>query len=178
MKIKLVFYSLLLLGSLTACQKTAPKTELPPMEQLRGMWKMLNHEVKNSQGVWEDHPWMKGGTGYIIYDGLGHMAVHFTPKDYNKTKINWSNNVSKEEERPLYEAFSAKDSISTLANYVYTAKCRILEGDIIEHQKLSHGNPEYFTETVQRKFEINQDTLYLYPISEIGKRRVKWVRVN
>ena len=43
------------------------------------MYKLHSIEVQDSAGVYH-HEWASDGTGYIIYDGLGHMAVHITPK--------------------------------------------------------------------------------------------------
>src|SRR6185295_4119656 len=54
-------------------------------KQLAGMYKLYSIEVQDSTGIYH-HEWASDGTGYIIYDGKGHMAVHITPKDYNGYK--------------------------------------------------------------------------------------------
>src|SRR4030095_8272568 len=66
---------------LSSCSEKKDKREL-----LTGMYKLVIAENLDSTGVWREDPWTKGGTGYIVYDGLGHMAVHITRagyKDYN-----------------------------------------------------------------------------------------------
>ncbi len=57
-------------------------------EQLAGMYKLYIAENADSNGVWREDPWTKGGTGYIVYDGMGHMAVHITRQGYND--FTWS----------------------------------------------------------------------------------------
>ena len=36
---------------------------------LAGMYKLYIAENADSNGVWHEDPWTKGGTGYIVYDG-------------------------------------------------------------------------------------------------------------
>ena len=50
------------------------------------MYKLLIIESQDSTGVWHEDSWAKGGESYIIYDGLGHMAVQITPKGYKDFK--------------------------------------------------------------------------------------------
>jgi hypothetical protein len=124
---------------------------------------------------------MNEGVGYIIYDGEGHMAVHITPKDYRNKKVNWNKDIdslNQKKYRPEFELFSEKDHRYSLANYVYVSKCRILEGNVIEHARVSHGNPEKFNEVVRRAFEFKSDTLILSPLNLEGQnqRRIKWIK--
>ncbi len=61
----------------------------------------------DSLGKWREDNWMKGGTGYIIYDGKGHMAVQMTPAGYKD--FNWLS----ESENTINEKVKAKiDSLS------------------------------------------------------------------
>ena len=53
-----------------------------PHDQFRGMWKLYIIEYQDSTGIWQEHAWNKGGDSYIMYDGLGHMAVQITPEGY------------------------------------------------------------------------------------------------
>jgi hypothetical protein len=69
---------------LSSCSETKDKKEL-----LTGMYKLIIAENLDSTGVWQEDPWTKGGTGYIVYDGLGHMAVHITRAGYRE--YNWLN---------------------------------------------------------------------------------------
>ena len=44
------------------------------------MYKLYIIENKDSSDVWRQQEWGKGGEGYIVYDGKGHMGVHITSK--------------------------------------------------------------------------------------------------
>ena len=162
-------------------QSCSNNSEQSPMGQFRGLWKMYSHEIKDDNRNWVEHNWMNGGVGYIIYDGEGHMAVHITPQGYQNTKVNWnksSDTLSQGKYRSEFEIFSLETSKPSLANYVYVSNCRILDGNVIEHARLSHGNPEKFDEVVQRGFEFIGDTLILFPLNLEGQnqRRIKWVK--
>ena len=52
---------------------------------LAGMYKLYRIQVQDSAGIWQEE-WASDGTGYIIYDGKGHMGVHITPKGYKNFK--------------------------------------------------------------------------------------------
>ena len=70
---KLLFITVLLF----ACMDK-PKTDRN--EQLAGMYKLYSIEVQDTAGIYH-HEWASDGTGYIIYDGKGHMAVQIIPKE-------------------------------------------------------------------------------------------------
>ena len=55
-----------------------------PGPALAGMYKLVRIEHQDSTGRWQEESWAKGGDGYIVYDGLGHMAVQITPKGYKR----------------------------------------------------------------------------------------------
>ena len=73
--------------------------------------------------------------------------------------------------RPEFELFHEEENINTIANYVYVSDCKIIEENIIEHQSVSHGNPEKFNEVVQREFEFKGDTLFLSPLNLEGQKQ-------
>ena len=107
--------------------------------------------------------------------------VNITLKDYGNKKVNWNNendSLNQGKFRPEFELFSPKENRSSLANYVYVSNCRILHGNVIEHARLSHGNPEKYNEVVQRAFEFIGDTLILSPLNLEGQnqRRIKWFK--
>ena len=152
------------------------------MKQFKGLWTMYSHEIQEENGSWESHNWMKDGTGYIIYDGEGHMAVHITPKGYSSKEINLGierDSLVQINSAPELELFSPSEKRYTPANYVYVANCRILDGSIIEHARISHGDPMKFNEVVQREFEFVGDTLILSPLNLEGQhqRRIKWIKM-
>lgn len=175
MKLKSIFFTILI-TTLLSCSKTSKERQ---MAQFKGLWKMHSHEIQDDNGNWDIHNWMNGGVGYVIYDGDGHMAVHITPKDYDKKKVNWKNELDSLESKKFRQEFELfGKNANTLANYVYVSNCKILDGNIIEHQRVSHGNPERFNEIAQRKFEFKGDTLILSPLElEAQKqRRIKWIK--
>jgi len=53
---------------------------------LAGMYKLVIIEHQDSTGRWQEENWVRGGDSYIVYDGLGHMAVQITPKGYKNFK--------------------------------------------------------------------------------------------
>lgn len=177
MKSESLFFAILIIA-LLSCSKTSKESQ---MAQFNGLWKMHSHEIQDDNGSWTNHNWMNEGVGYIIYDGEGHMAVHITPKDYSSKKVNWQNEIDSlglKNYRSEFELFHITENRRTIANYVYVSKCKIIDGNIIEHQRVSHGNPEKFNEVVQRGFKFIGDTLILSPLNLDGQkqRRIKWVK--
>ena len=74
-----LFTFLLTIILLISC---ANKKQTDINSQLAGMYKLLIIENQDSSGAWHEQEWGKGGDGYIVYDGKGHMAVQITPKGY------------------------------------------------------------------------------------------------
>lgn len=155
---------------LFSCQPKDPDV----MQNLRGMWKMHIFEYQDSTGQWQEYPWNAGGTGYLIYDGKGGMAAHFTPKDYAQQTVDLetpTDSLTREVLENQHDLFSA--------NYIYMGKARILPGDsIVEHTRISHTYPKDWGVVVQRRFDFKADTLLLYPVEGKVPRRLKWIRVD
>lgn len=142
-------------------------------KQFQGLWKLHIIEVKDSTGIWKEHHWNKGGDSYIIYDGLGHMAVQITPANYKDNKV--------KAPRTSIDSLSIDELRSDLkvysSNYVYMANCKILEKEqIIEHHRLSHTYPFDWGVVVQRQFEFSGDTLILMPVEPQNPLRLKWIK--
>jgi hypothetical protein len=155
---------------MTGCQSPKPGS---PHEQFRGLWKLYIIEVKDSSGIWQEHSWNKGGDSYILYDGLGHMAVQITPEDYG-------NKIVKAPRTPI-DSLNIDDLKADLktysSNYVYTANCVILEEEqIIEHHRLSHTYPFDWGVVAQRRFFFSGDTLILMPVEPQNPLRLKWIK--
>lgn len=167
-KYLIILFSLLI--CLAGCEAPKPPN---PHEQFQGLWKLYIIEYQDSTGAWVEHSWQKGGESYILYDGLGHMAVQITPKDYKnitvkvpKTPID---SLSVEELKADLKTYSS--------NYVYTANCKILEEEqIIEHHRLSHTYPFDWGVVAQRRFEFRGDTLILMPVEPQNPLRLKWIK--
>ena len=148
--------------------------------QLAGMYKLCIAENADSNGVWHEDPWTKGGTGYIVYDGLGHMAVQITRKGYNDYK--WL----PEEESLRDEKINQKlDSMSTdelkaavrafSSSYVYAGNYTIEDtADVVKHERLSSSIHSPLGSTVRRAFSFSGDTIILRVLN--GNRRLKWIK--
>src|SRR6188474_1653534 len=76
----------LLIASVMMLASCSEKKRSNDNSRLAGMYKLYIAENADSNGVWHEDPWTKGGTGYIVYDGIGHMAVHITRQGYNDFK--------------------------------------------------------------------------------------------
>ncbi len=148
--------------------------------RLAGMYKLFIAENADSNGIWHEDPWTKGGTGYIVYDGMGHMAVHITRKGYNDYK--WL----PEEESLLDKKINQKlDSLSTdelkeavrafASSYVYAGNYTIEDTiDVVKHERISTSIHSPPGSTVRRAFTFSGDTIILRVLN--GNRRLKWIK--
>jgi hypothetical protein len=144
------------------------------------MYKLYIAENADSNGVWHEDPWTKGGTGYIVYDGIGHMAVHITRQGYNDFK--WL----PEEESLRPERINQKlDSMSTeelkeavrafSSSYVYAGNYTVEDTiDVVKHQRISTSIHSPVGSTVRRAFTFSGDTIILRVLN--GNRRLKWIK--
>lgn len=149
-------------------------------KQLAGMYKLYIAENADSNGVWHEDPWTKGGTGYIVYDGMGHMAVHITRQGYNDFK--WL----PEEESLRDERVNQKlDSMTTdelkaavrafSSSYVYAGNYTIEDtADVVKHHRISTSIHSPLGSTVRRGFFFSGDTIILRVLN--GNRRLKWIK--
>lgn len=157
---------LIIFLALASCQKSDDK------EPLQGMWRLDRFEsLDTATMTWEVDSTRIGYTGYILYDGLGHMAIHLQPAGYGD-----------------YEPAVVLDSLDRdslirearffRSNYVYFANARAdADSQYVSHFKLSATDPrEWGTESV-RFFEFRGDTLLLTTREEVrGKKlRVRWL---
>ena len=151
-----------------------------PDVKLAGMYKLSSIEVQDSAGKYH-HEWASDGTGYIIYDGLGHMAVHITPKSYKEYKWVLSENETlyPEKIKATMDGMSNDELKAALAefvsNYVYMANYSVSDSaGIIVHNRLSHTIPSSWNTTVKRRFIFHGDTLELH--NDADKRRLIWIK--
>ncbi|MFT4523152.1 MAG: hypothetical protein ACI8ZN_002104 [Bacteroidia bacterium] len=175
-KLGSILIILLLLWLFVGCNNSSNNTTQFTMsstnDSLRGMWALSAFEYYDSTGTWKPYAWNEGGTGYLVYDGIEHGALHITPKDY-------ANFVE-----PLM-SYTWKDSLmidSVLAyyksNYNYMARYEIDSVHrIISHTRLSHSWSKDWGKTVQRRFAFTgKDSLWLFPMEGEKPRRLLWVR--
>lgn len=168
---------------MSACILLAACGESKPVDKrarLAGMYKLYISENQDSNGVWHEDPWTKGGTGYIVYDGMGHMAVHITRAGYN-------NYAWLPEEQSLRDEYVNQklDSMSTeelkeavrafSSSYVYVGNYTIEDTiDVVKHERISTSLHAPLGSTVRRAFTFSGDTIILQILD--GNRRLKWIR--
>jgi Lipocalin-like domain len=163
--------------SWTACSTDSQSDK---NKALAGMYKLYSIQSLDSTGVWRESGYGNGGESYIIYDGLGHMAVQITPKGYSDFK--WLN-----EEQALDETLlTAKiDSMSLpelkaavkefSSNYVYIANYTLDDGNnFVTHKRIIGTIPSVWGTEVKRKFSFSGDTLIL--VNPVVNRRLTWLR--
>lgn len=172
-----------LFALMSACILLAACTDNKAVDKrarLAGMYKLYISENQDSSGVWHEDPWTKGGTGYIVYDGMGHMAVHITRAGYN-------NYAWLPEEQSLRDEFINQklDSMSTdelkeavrafSSSYVYAGNYTIEDTiDVVKHERISTSIHSPVGSTVRRSFTFSGDTVILQVLN--GNRRLKWIR--
>jgi hypothetical protein len=147
---------------------------------LAGMYKLHSIETQDSEGKWIVSDWGKGGESYIIYDGLGHMAVQITPKGYGDFK--WFTEEQAIDDKFLKEKIDKmstnelKSAVAEFAsNYVYVANYTVDEkASLITHKRLISTIPAIWNTQVKRKFSFSGDTIILR--NPNANRILKWVR--
>jgi Lipocalin-like domain len=160
-----------------ACSGSAKKDK---NGMLAGMYKLHTIETQDSSGTWLMSGWANGGESYILYDGLGHMAVQITPKGYSDFK--WLTEEQALDEKILKRKIDSMQGTELKAavaefcsNYVYVANYTIDDtSDIITHHRLTGTIPAIWGTKVKRKFAFRGDTLIL--INPVVSRRLIWVR--
>ena len=166
-----------LLVYVAACMNRSAKDN---HKQLAGLYKLHRMENQDSSGVWQDDQWAQGGESFIIYDGLGHMAVHISPKGYKD--FDWMS-----EERAINEKL-VKEKIDTMSlerlkaavaqfssSYVYVANYIIDDSaNLITHNRITSSIPSIWGTTVKREFVFQGDTLILK--NPTANRRLIWIR--
>ena len=149
-------------------------------KMLAGMYKLYTIESQDSTGSWIKSGWANGGESYIVYDGLGHMAVQITPKGYSD--FTWLNEEQALDDKILKAKIDSmtvtelKAAVAEFSsNYVYVANYSIDDkADIITHQRLTSTIPAIWGTEVKRKFSFSGDTLIL--INPVVNRRLIWLR--
>lgn len=170
---KLLFIPVLL----SAC---ANKTQTDTKNKLAGMYKLYIIENRDSSGMWHEQEWAKGGDGYIVYDGKGHMAVQITPKNYKDFKwLSEEGSINNDSVNRYIDDLSVdelKTAVKEFASsYVYIANYEIQDtADVILHYRISSSIPVIWGTTVKRAFAFSGDTLILQPLN--ANRRLKWIR--
>ncbi len=165
-------------AGMSACSGTINSTK---ESQLAGMYKLLITEIQDSTGAWHEDSWTKGGTGYIVYDGLGHAALQITPKGYKDFEwMNEKESINKERVRQKTDSMSVAELKSAVIEfssfYAYIANYKVEDtAQIVQHQRISSSIPVVWGTVVRRSFAFSGDTLILRVVN--GNRRLKWIKL-
>jgi len=162
---------------LIACSNPTKKDK---NNMLAGMYKLYKIESQDSAGTWKESGWYNGGESYIVYDGLGHMAVQITPKGYKDFK--WLDEEQAINEKRVKEKIDSmslpelKAAVAEFAsNYVYVGNYTVDDtANIVTHKRITGTIPKVWGTEVKRKFSFNGDTIILKPLD--ANRRLLWVR--
>lgn len=172
MKALIIITAILFLSS---CSEKKDKRGL-----LTGMYKLVIAENLDSAGIWHEDPWTKGGTGYIVYDGLGHMAVHITREGYKD--FNWLNRTDAllpEKINQRLDSMTVDELKAAVkhfsGSYAYAANYTIKDtADIVVHNRLTASIPAEWGTIAPRAFTFSGDTVILRVLD--GNRRLKWLK--
>lgn len=172
--------SLLVLSVILFLSACATKQPADTNSKLAGMYKLVIIENMDSSGVWHEQPWARGGDGYIVYDGKGHMAVQITPQGYKDFPwINEEATINTDSLKHKLDSMSADELkaavVEFASNYVYVGNYTIDEEvGVIQHDRISGTIPAVWNTKVKRKFSFKGDTIILEPLTV--NRRLKWIR--
>ncbi|MBS1600779.1 MAG: lipocalin-like domain-containing protein [Bacteroidetes bacterium] len=158
-----------LMSTLIQCSSNRSDT----MEKFRGMWKLDKYESYDSAtNSWLPSLNRQGYTGYILYDGIGHMGVQLIPPGFSDFDA----------DKPI-DSLDAKEQTRILKlqlrSFIYFADAKIIEKEnSIEHHKLLSNDPIEWGTTSTRNFEFRGDTLILTAKELIAglKTRLRWVK--
>jgi hypothetical protein len=148
---------------------------------LAGMYKLSQIEnFDTATKQWKEDGLGKDGDSYILYDGVGHMAVHITSKDYKDFSWlperqatskefleHYIDSMPSEQVRPALKEFAS--------SFVYTANYSVdNDSGIVTHNRLSSSVPAVWGTQVKRRFAISGDTVILTFLD--GTKRLKWIK--
>lgn len=164
---------------LNAC-KTAPNADRRAL--LNGMYQLVIVQNMDSAGNWQQDNWAKDGTGYIVYDGAGHMAVQITNKGFKDYPwLNEMEAIIPEKVTARMDTMavpSLKDALAEFSSdYVYMANYTIDDtADIVQHNRISASIPGNWNTSVRRAFTFSGDTLILSCLDR--NLRLKWLKMK
>lgn len=168
LKIKLILV-LLILAAVYSCNTKTQQSN----NKFDGMWTLHKFESFDSlTNRWTDDSTRVGWSGYILYDGQGHMGVHLIPKGYKDfyTKKNLDS-LSHDDLKNLAKFYRS--------NFVYFANYNIT-GTTIDHKRLTATEPANWGTTLTRDFDFKGDTLILTAHENIAGQqiRLRWIKLQ
>jgi hypothetical protein len=166
-KIKLTL-GLIMFATIYSCSTKTQQAD----NKFDGMWRLDKFESFDSlANRWTDDLTRIGYTGYILYDGQGHMGVHLIPKGYKD--FDTKKNIDSLEHDDLKELVKFYKT-----NFVYFANYNIT-GTKIDHNRLTATEPGNWGTTLTRDFAFKGDTLILTAHEKIGGQqlRLRWIKL-
>jgi Lipocalin-like domain len=144
------------------------------MNKFHGMWKLDKYESYDTvSNKWNNSSARAGYTGYILYDGVGHMGVQLLPPSFKELANNQiPDSLNMDELKLLLRLHTT--------SFCYFGTYDIKNGNIIAHHRLSSNNPNEWGTTINRNFEFRNDTLILTASELIGnlKTRLRWIKIT
>lgn len=160
---------LLALLIVTSCSTKTQSDE----SKFHGMWALDKFEAFDSlTKKWTIDTIRIGMSGYILYDGQGHMGVHLIPKGYQDFDTSRKIDSLQQDELKKLARFYR-------SNFVYFANYS-LTGTRIDHNRLTATEPGNWGTTLTRDFEFRGDTLILTAREAIAVQhlRLRWVKME
>lgn len=139
------------------------------------MWKLDQSQVQDSiTGNWIPDPARIGYSGYILYDGLGNMAVQQFPPwyhDFDTDSFSGKNIDSLDKEAVKKVARLYRSTNAYIGNYE-------ISKTTITHKLLAATNPKAWGTVLKRDFKFSGDTLILTTQEKVNgaRRRIRWVK--
>ena len=153
------------------CAQAPPTREASPSVPMVGTWRLLNIVAVRASGDriasrFGIHP-----TGFIIYDGTGHMAVQIMTSP-------WPAFVNPEQPTPKELEAVFNGYVAYAGTYRYDAATRT----VTHHVQMSM-DPDDLGKDFRRTVELEEDTVTLtvqhYPLNgEQVTLRLQWERVR
>ena len=135
------------------------------------MWKLDKIKAYDDKtATWNDDTPYANSNGYILYDGMGHMAVHLIPDGYE----NFDTSIAA-------DSLPSDETVDLMkfyrSNFVYFADYEI-GTNTISHKRLTATEPANWGSMLIRDVEFRGDTLLLTSKENVlGKKlRLHWVR--
>lgn len=150
-----------------SCTSNDPKND----SRFHGMWKLdIIESYDYISGTWSHWDTDQYHDGYILYDGMGHMAVHLTPKGYKDFDL--SEHVDSLDMEGLKERLKFYET-----NFLYLAEYETTD-NVIDHNRLSATDPKNWGTVLTQDFEFKNDTLILSARESIdaNRLRLRWVK--
>ena len=136
-------------------------------QPLTGLWLLDKYETYDAfKGEWMVETARIGCVGYVLFDGLGHLALQIMPA--NNDFIMNKDSTGVKGGLDYYE-----NSLIYFADYT-------LDGKELEQKIVSSTNTEVIGTILKRNFEVKEKVLLITP-NQIPNRpliRMRWIKMN